>query len=68
MNRQEASLFVRPRVVPYSPVPPNKAMQPDGRFAAPLIAKALDGGGDVRIQDDPDPTHDCGEGQSGARE
>ena len=34
MNRQEASLFFRPRVVPYSPVPPNKAMQTGGRFAA----------------------------------
>ena len=34
MNRQEAGLFSRLRVVPYSPVPPNKAMQTDGRFAA----------------------------------
>jgi len=33
MNRQEASLYFRLRVVPYSPVPPNKAMQTDGRFA-----------------------------------
>jgi hypothetical protein len=29
MNRQEASLYFRLRVVPYSPVPPNKAMQTD---------------------------------------
>jgi hypothetical protein len=29
MNRQEASLYFRLRVVPYSPVPPNKALQPD---------------------------------------
>jgi hypothetical protein len=34
MNRQEASLFFRLRVVPCSPVPPNKAMQTDRRFAA----------------------------------
>lgn len=34
MNRQEASLFFRPRVVSCSPVPPNKAMQTDRRFAA----------------------------------
>ena len=34
MNRQEASLFFRLGVVPFSPVPPNKAMQTDGRFAA----------------------------------
>jgi hypothetical protein len=33
MNRQEASLYFRLRVVPYSPVPPNKVMQTDGRFA-----------------------------------
>jgi hypothetical protein len=33
MNRQEASLYFRLRVVPYSPGPPNKAMQTDGRFA-----------------------------------
>ena len=33
MNRQEASLYFRLRVVPCSPVPPNKAMQTDGRFA-----------------------------------
>jgi hypothetical protein len=34
MNRQEASLFFRPRVVSCSPVPPNKAMQTGGRLAA----------------------------------
>jgi hypothetical protein len=34
MNRQGASLFFRPRVVSCSPVPPNKAMQTGGRFAA----------------------------------
>lgn len=34
MNRQEASLYFRLRVVPSSPVPPNKAMQTDRRFAA----------------------------------
>ena len=34
MNRQEASIFFRLRVVPFPPVPPNKAMQTDGRFAA----------------------------------
>jgi hypothetical protein len=28
-----ASLYFRLRIVPYSPVPPNKAMQTDGRFA-----------------------------------
>ena len=33
MNRQEASLYFRLRVVPYLPVSPNKAMQTDGRFA-----------------------------------
>jgi hypothetical protein len=33
MNRQEASLYFRLSVVPYSPGPPNKAMQTDGRFA-----------------------------------
>ena len=33
MNRQESSLYFRLRVVPYSPLPPNKAMQTDGRFA-----------------------------------
>ena len=32
MNRKEANLYFRLRVVPYSPVPP-KAMQTDGRFA-----------------------------------
>ena len=30
MNRQEASLFFRLRVVPCSPVPPNKPMQRTG--------------------------------------
>lgn len=34
MNRQEAGLYFRLRVVPCSPVPPNKAVQTDGRFAA----------------------------------
>jgi len=34
MNRQEASRFFRLGVVPFSPVPLNKAMQTDGRFAA----------------------------------
>jgi len=34
MNRQEASLFSRLGVVSFAPVPPNKAMQTDGRFAA----------------------------------
>ena len=33
MNRQEARLYFRLRVVPYSPVPPNKAMQTDSRLA-----------------------------------
>jgi hypothetical protein len=33
MNRQEASLYFRLRVVPHSPGPPNEAMQTDGRFA-----------------------------------
>jgi hypothetical protein len=39
VNRQEASLFFRPGVVPCSAVPPNKAMQTDGRFAAAADAK-----------------------------
>ncbi len=34
MNRQQAGLFFRLGVVPCSPVPPNKAMQTDGRCAA----------------------------------
>jgi hypothetical protein len=40
MNRQEASLFFRLRVVPCSPVPPNNRCSgpASGR---PLIAKAL---------------------------
>jgi hypothetical protein len=33
MNRKEASLYFRLRVVPNSQVAPNKAMQTDGRFA-----------------------------------
>jgi hypothetical protein len=41
MNRQEASLYFRLRVVPYSPGPPNKAMQTDAASRPPLIAKAL---------------------------
>lgn len=36
MNRHEASLFIRLRVVPCSPVPPNKAMQTDGASRLPL--------------------------------
>jgi SAM-dependent methyltransferase len=34
MSRQEAGLFFRLGVVSCSPVPPNNAMQTDGRFAA----------------------------------
>jgi hypothetical protein len=41
MNRQEASLFFRPRVVSCSPVPPNKAMQTGGRFAAAADRQAV---------------------------
>jgi hypothetical protein len=51
MNRQEASLFFRLRVVPCSPVPPNKPMQRSGlRPAAdrqrrwPRFKEALYGG------------------------
>jgi len=34
MNRQEASLFSRLGVVSIAPVPPNRAMPTDGRWAA----------------------------------
>ena len=42
MNRQEASLYFRLSVVPYSPVPPNEAMQTDGRFATAADRQGVD--------------------------